>query len=302
MSKGKGVLFVFIIVLLGCVYWLLQVRSYDLRYTFEVKTTPEIAFITLKAWAEIKGETLKNVDLDKSSADQTTIIKDAAYHVRWTIKSVSDSASLVTAEISGEGNVFYNRVMSYLMDTPIKTNGEIIVREILKKIKSHLNNIKVNVEGVSQLKRQWCLCIANTTSQYGKAGGMMKNFQYLSNALIDHALKAAGNPLIRVISRDRYSDKLAFDFCYPVDKKATLINKDFYFEEIGGGSAIKANYYGNYITSDRAWYALIQYAQQNHLEIEEKPVEIFHNNPNIDSNEADWLAEIYMPIITKEGK
>jgi len=46
----------------------------------------------------------------------------------------------------------------------------------------------------------------------------------------------------------------------------------------------------------RAWYALINYAKKNNIEIEKKPVEIFYNNPNFGGNELDWKAEIYLPI------
>ncbi len=53
---------------------------------------------------------------------------------------------------------------------------------------------------------------------------------------------------------------------------------------------------GNYITSDRAWFSLIDYDEKNSYEIVALPLEVFHNNPNMGSNEKDWKTEIYMPL------
>jgi len=59
---------------------------------------------------------------------------------------------------------------------------------------------------------------------------------------------------------------------------------------------IKATYNGNYITSDRAWYSLLQYAKNNNLEVSQHLLEIFYSNPNMGGDELDWKAEIFLPI------
>jgi len=68
------------------------------------------------------------------------------------------------------------------------------------------------------------------------------------------------------------------------------------FKQFEGGQYLKATYNGNYISSDRAWYALLDYAEQKGIEIEGKPVEIFFNNPNMGGDELKWRADIYMPL------
>ena len=59
---------------------------------------------------------------------------------------------------------------------------------------------------------------------------------------------------------------------------------------------MKAIYNGNYITSDRAWYSLHDYANKNNIKIEENPTEIFHNNPNMGGDELKWKTEVFIPI------
>jgi len=59
---------------------------------------------------------------------------------------------------------------------------------------------------------------------------------------------------------------------------------------------LKAIYNGNYITSDRAWYALLDYAAKNGIAVTGLPIEIFNNNPNMGTNELEWETEIFMPL------
>ena len=65
--------------------------------------------------------------------------------------------------------------------------------------------------------------------------------------------------------------------------------------------ALKAIYHGNYITSDRAWYALMDYAEKNGIEVVPEPVEVFFNNPNMGGDALNWTAEIYLPIREEES-
>ena len=68
------------------------------------------------------------------------------------------------------------------------------------------------------------------------------------------------------------------------------------FKEVKGQKALKAIYNGNYITSDRTWYALVDEAKKRGLKISGNPIEVFHSNPNMGGDELLWKAEIYMPL------
>jgi effector-binding domain-containing protein len=73
----------------------------------------------------------------------------------------------------------------------------------------------------------------------------------------------------------------------------------FKYQQFKKLPVLKAEYYGNYITSDRAWYELIHYAERNGYEIAGLPIEHFHNNPNMKITESEWKADIYLPIKRK---
>ncbi len=74
------------------------------------------------------------------------------------------------------------------------------------------------------------------------------------------------------------------------------IHKDLKYKQFNSVKALKAIYNGNYITSDRAWYALLDKAEGKNIELAKTPIEVFYNNPNFGGNELLWKAEIFMPI------
>ena len=59
---------------------------------------------------------------------------------------------------------------------------------------------------------------------------------------------------------------------------------------------LQTEYNGNYITSDRAWYKLINSAKNKNIPIEKLPIEVYYTNPNFGGNELDRKAEIFVPI------
>jgi len=289
-----------IVVLLGVsatLAWFLAIRSYDIRYRFEVKTLPEIAYVTLKAWVSTSG---KVVSMNPSELVAVQILeKDKeTFTIEWEVTNAQDSVAVITASLTSDRNRLSSRIGSLFIDTSIKMEGDALVRDFYGVLKDHLRKVKVEVVGESEFSPSSCLCLAVETNQVGKASGMMSYYNALSDFVVKNELKLSGNPVVNVTDWDEQQDFLRYDFCYPVAPKTIdLTGSPFYYKELPGQQVIKAKYYGNYITSDRAWYALMHYAKSNDLRIIEKPIEIFFNNPNVDADEQSWLAEVYLPVL-----
>ena len=107
----------------------------------------------------------------------------------------------------------------------------------------------------------------------------------------------SGPPFLEVVEWQKGKDSLAFWFCFPIIQSDILPqHPEINFRNFYRKKALKATYNGNYISSDRAWYVLIDYAKQNDMEIYELPFEIFYNHPNMQGNPLDWKAEVFMPL------
>ena len=115
--------------------------------------------------------------------------------------------------------------------------------------------------------------------------------------LIDNGVEFDGFPMIEITEWNQVNDSIYFNFGRPIKRSEKLpIGTDIEYKRIFRKKALKAEYNGNYITSDRAWYALLDYAEKNNIEVEGTPVEVFHNNPKNEGNQLKWKAEIYLPI------
>jgi len=115
---------------------------------------------------------------------------------------------------------------------------------------------------------------------------------------MDNHIEITGKPFLEVYEWDVQNQKVKYNYCFPIKQSDSLPqNNEVKFKKINSKKALKATYYGNYRTSDRAWFTIYDYAIRNDIRIEHTPLEIFYNNPFTGGNELEWRAEIYMPIV-----
>ena len=171
----------------------------------------------------------------------------------------------------------------------------------MENLKDHTNKIKVTLLGEEDIPSKYLAYVPIKATQFQKAGGMMQNFSYLTNELYTSGVQLDGPPMLEVTQWDMENDSLYYNFGQPIIRSEKLpIGTDIQYKRLFSKRALKAEYNGNYITSDRAWYALLDYAKKHNIEVEPHPVEIFYNNPSTGAAELTWKAEIYMPIKEKD--
>ena len=127
---------------------------------------------------------------------------------------------------------------------------------------------------------------------------MLQTIGYLENYVLSRDINLTGPPFVKVTRWDRDKQVIDFDFCFPVNlaqdiKPTTEVN----FKEMKSFPALRAIFNGNYRLSHLAWYDLLNKAEEEDLKTNSLPLEIFFNNPKVESNSADWKAEIYLPIV-----
>ena len=294
MKKIFSAIGILLLVFLG---WYLLIKPYDYRVTFKVKTTAGTINQSLKIW---------NVGLENSSPinqeslsklTQHIKINDSTYQYQWSISSLNDSVSKVKVYIKDLEHSLANKISIPFSHTDFEKRTLKTVSNFTDKLLEHLKKIKVKVEGESFSRSTYCAYIPMKGLQVEKARGMMKNYSLLTQVLSSDQVKMNGTPFVEVTDWNQQNDSIEYHFCFPIIKNDSLPKHPLIqYKQYQGVKALKAIYNGNYITSDRAWYALLEYADRKNIAIENKPVEVFNNNPNFGGNELRWEAEIYMPI------
>jgi len=282
---------------IGFLLWYLIIKPYDYLVTFKVKTSAGTINQSIKLWntslensSPIQQENLKNLT-------QQIIVKDSTFNYNWSISSVNDSISKVNVYVTDIDHSFANKISIPFGTTDFEKRTQNIITNFIDKLKEHLNKIRVRVVGIDSTRTTYCAYIPMKGLQIEKARGMMQNYSLLTSVLSAENIEMNGTPFVEITNWNTQNDSIAYNFCFPVIKSDSLpIDPRIQYKQYSGVKALKASYNGNYITSDRAWYALLDYAGNNDIEIVKKPLEVFYSNPNFGGDELKWEAQIYLPI------
>ena len=285
-------------LLLASLVWYLFIKPYDYSVSIISKTFPGTINQSIKLWGNTISNTVLLEEKDFLNIDQQLKFKDSLVKYQWKIIPVNDSTSRIKVYISDADHRLGNRLKIPFSDTNFEKRTKKTILDFNNALKEHLEKFKVSVlDSVQQLPETYCAYIPIKASQIGKAKGMMKNYPILSTVLVDNNVALNGRPFLEITDWNREVDSISYNFCYPIIKSDSLPQNDVIkYKKFKGFKALKAIYNGNYITSDRAWYALLDYAKKNGMEVMERPVEVFFSNPNFGGNELEWVAEIYMPL------
>jgi len=285
------------VLLSGFLVWYLFIKPYDYLVTFKAKTIPGAINQSLKLWnSSLEGAKMESSE-DILHLKQIVPYHDSTFVYQYKIKPINDSTSMVKVYVTDLEHSFMNRLTHPFMHTDFEKRVKKSMVEFSDKLNEHISRFAIKIEGESEINETYCAFISIECKQIEKALGMMKNYSLLSSTLLANKVELNGRPFISVNSWDMKNDRIQYDFCYPVKNNDSLFqHPTISFKTIDRKKALKAIYNGNYITSDRAWYALLDYANRNNISIERKPFEVFQNNPNMGGDELLWTTEVYMPI------
>jgi len=273
------------------------IKPYDYLVTLEAKTSPGTINQTIKTWSMSLDNSSIIKQNDINNLTQRITFNDSTYIYKWNIISINDSTSKIKVYIKDEHHSFKNKITFPFNNTDFEKRAKNTLVDFNKKLIEHLKKFKVTIIGESKLKSTYCAYVPIKSVQIGKALGMMRNYSLLSTILVENNVELNGKPFIEITHWNMDKDSIHFNFCYPIIKNDSLpVHKLIKYKQFEDKNTLKAIYNGNYITSDRAWYSLIDYAKKNNIEIEKKPIEIFYNNPNMGGDALQWKAEIYLPL------
>lgn len=289
------------ILLLVLLLWYLFIKPQDYQVSFKAKAIPGTIYETVKAWNMGFDSVVPLQFESPTHFEQTIVVNDSVHVYEWNITPIHDSLSQVKVNIKDSEHTLKNKVSVPFSDTDLEKGVRKTLIQFNGFLNDHLKDFKVSIVGEAELFSSFCACVALNTTPENKARGMMANYSLLNSFLVDNGVTLNGLPFVEVENWDLKANMLTYNFCYPILRSEKLPNHpDIAYKRIFSKKTLKAIYNGNYITSDRAWYALLDYAQKNNIAVENKPIEVFYNNPNMGGNELNWKTEVYMPL--KESK
>ncbi len=289
-------------MLFGASIWYLFIKKYDYEITFMANMAPIGAYHQVKNITsnadKLVNETLNFSDIDLK---QEVIFANEKVFLDWKFESVNDTITKIKVGIVSKDHSVKNRVQVITGSSSlIKLIKDDLIK-FRKELRRYSDTFKIIIDGKTEIPPMDVLLVSSETQRNRKAQEMMSQNSYLYPKLKEGKVEKKGYPFVKIEQWDINKDILQMNFGFPIVHKDSLpIDSIIQYKRINAQKALKATYYGNYIKSDEAWFALLEYARLNGIVVEQKPLEIFYNNPMQDGNELQWKAEIFLPIKIEE--
>ena len=298
----KALYGILVIVILG-LGWYLFIKDYNYKIRFETPHAPGTVYSTLLNWDLSKSEAIDSLILIDSEPFETlqyeVQLGDSTFTYNWNIERINDSLSAVTAYVKDNQNSFKQNLLVPFKKTEfVKRNIE-MVQNMMNGLHAHANIYKVDMSNVEEVtvESQYCAYITLSSSIYKKGNTMISNIGLIMNYIRDNDIPIKGDPFVQIQDWDIENEKITYDFCFPIEKIENLPpTKTIKFKNTPEFKGLMAKFNGNYRLSDRAWYELLDYADNKNIDLQYRPFEIYRNDPHAGGNEMEWTAEVYMPL------
>lgn len=282
--------------------WYLFIKKTDYSISFKVNAATGTVFQGIQDWSNAQGlkDSEKYVILEKRNFDfikQEMTKKEVQMHYTWDITSINDSVTKVNVGIKDLNHSWYNKLTAPFFNTEFKEEQIKKITDFKKGLSEHLKNFKVRIDGEGVSEETFVAYINLKSVLQEKARYMIANDALITGFLFENQIKIIGRPYLEIVKWDLDKETIDFNYCFPVQKPTNnIVNDVVKFKTLPVVKGLKATYYGNFRTSDRAWFALFDYAKKNNLKLENKVLEHFLSNPFNGGEELQWETKIIIPF------
>ena len=304
MPRGKKLGILGLVVVLVGLSWYFFIKGYNYRITFKTPHAPGTVYSAISEMQQWQLDGLDSVYITKKDPFKSTAYNfhygDSLFNIKWKINRINDTLTKVTGMASDLNNSFSQNLSVPFKNTDfVKRNVKLATR-LMNSLYVHENDYKVTIPNDSLVKvaSQYCACISLKSEISDKGKAMISHISVIMNYIRDNELTLAGDPFLEVIEWDKDTMETISDFCFPINESDSLPPSNaIKFKNSKEFMALKAIFNGNYRLSDRAWYELIDLAEQRGIAVRMAPFEIYRNDPHSGGDELNWVAEVYLPVI-----
>jgi effector-binding domain-containing protein len=215
----------------------------------------------------------------------------------WDINSVNDSVTSVSVGIKELNSSIYNRLTAPFFSTNFKKTQIQKITDFRNGLNKHTENFKIKIDGEGASEEVFVAYLNLQSVLQEKAQTMIRNDAVITGFLQQNNIKIVGKPYVEIQNWNLDKETLDFNYCFPVDKNTKLIENDVVkFKTIPASKGLQATYFGNFRTSDRAWFAILDYAKSHNLKLTNKPLEHFLANPFNGGDELTWETKVIIPF------
>jgi effector-binding domain-containing protein len=294
------------VVLISFFGWYFFLKQSDYTITFKINAATGTVSQGIVEWTTTQSKNQNEIYtiLEKRNYDfikQQMKKGNEKMEYTWDMKSINDSMTNVTIGIKDLNHSFYNRLTAPFVSTKFRTEQIEKIKSFKMGLEDHIDDFKIRIDGERSSEEIYVAYISLKSVMQEKAQTMIGYDSEIVGYLDRNKIKIIGHrPYLEVTDWDQDKEIISFNYCFPIPKNTKYVpDSNVKFKTIPALKGLQATYFGNYRTSDRAWFALLDYAMKHDYKLENKPLEHFLSNPFNGGNELEWEAKIIIPFEDK---
>jgi effector-binding domain-containing protein len=299
-NKLKLLLAVVILSFLG---WYFLLKQSDYTITFKVNAATGTISQGIMEWSTTQSKSQNELYtlLEKRNYDfikQQMKKGNQVMEYTWNMESINDSITNVIVGVNDLNHSFYNRLTAPFFPTKFRTEQIDKIKSFKIGLEDHIDDFKIRIDGEKSSEEIYVAYISLKSVMQEKAQTMIGYDPEIVGYLDRNKIKIIGHrPYLEVTDWDQEEETVSFNYCFPIPKNTKYVQDDnVKFKTIPAFKGLQATYFGNYRTSDRAWFTLLDYAKKNNIKLQKKVLEHFLANPFNGGNELEWETKIIIPF------
>lgn len=221
--------------------------------------------------------------------------------VNWSFESTDNGKTKVTWTMKSDNIPFmfkFGSVFSGGFDNMIGPDFERGLEKMDSLVVESTKKYNIKINGVTEYGGGFYLYKTTNAKDSNISQKMGEQFGSLMGYVIENGIQMAGMPLTVYNEMNAENGTVIMSNGLPVNQKIEVAkDSDVSCGFIPKMKVLKTTLTGNYTNLGDAWETALKYIAENKLEqSEEKPFEIYTNDPGQFPNPADWKTEIYIPI------
>lgn len=295
-----GLTSLFVLVLI----WFLFIKKYDYQINFTIKTSPGTVYsriYEIRKWPINSKE--NNFKILKStvfeSVDQSFKVNKKNFLLHWEIIAQNDSISKVSIYAKDKKNSLKQRLLYLIGKSDLSKTVLDFANGFANDLQRHTENFRVEIIGKTQSPVYQSVIYTKFRSNLpSKAGKMANKIYFLNKYITKNHIKKERYPFMNITNWNKQKNTITAEFSFPVEplNEFPVDSIVKIRQDIKAVPVLKAVFYGNYRYTDRAWFALDNYAKQHNIKLEDKILEIYYDDPHNDANELHWKADVFIPL------
>lgn len=294
------------VIVIAFLCWYFFIKQSDYTITFKANTATGTISQGVIEWSSTQAKTFNETYsvLEKRNFDfikQEMIRGNEKLEYSWEMESINDSLTNVTVGIKDVNHSFFNRLTAPFIATKFRTEQIEKIKSFKTGLEDHIDDFKIRIDGEKSSEEIFVAYISLKSVLQEKAQTMIGHDADIVGYLDRNKIKIIGfRPYLEVTNWDKDKEIVEFNYCFPIPKNTKYIpDNNVKFKTISPMKGLQATYYGNYRTSDRAWFTLLDYAKKHDIKLQNTVLEHFLANPFLGGNELEWETKIIIPFASK---